>query len=107
MNHHLDKKMFKIHKFCFDCTIEYEAELRKLGLYEQYEKSIMKKGITAFAKDLEQMVTEYIKESSAGESYVTEEGDVEDWKFADKKFKEANLDKLQDFLAHINTFTDK
>ena len=35
MNYHLSKKMYKIHGFCFDCTINYEAELRKVGLYEE------------------------------------------------------------------------
>jgi ssDNA-binding Zn-finger/Zn-ribbon topoisomerase 1 len=35
MKHHLAQKMYKIHGFCFDpCTVEYEAELRKAGLYE-------------------------------------------------------------------------
>lgn len=107
MNHHLDKKMFKIHKFCFDCTIEYEAELRKLGLYEQYEKSLMKKGIAAFAKDLEQMLLQYVSDNSAGDAFITEQGDVEDWKFADKKFKKTNINKLTEFLVHTNSFTEK
>ncbi len=105
MSHHLDKKMYKIHRFCFDCTIGYESELKKLGLYEQYEKSIMKKGITAFAKDLEQMVTEFLEESTTEGNFVTESGDVEDWKFDKKGFKEANLKKLNEFLQHINSST--
>ncbi len=105
MNYHLDKKMYKIHKFCFDCTVGYESELRKLGLYEQYEKSIMKKGITAFAKDLEQMVLEFLEESTGEANFVTEGGDVEDWKFNKKDFKEANVKKLNEFLQYINSST--
>lgn len=105
MNHHLDKKMYKIHKFCFDCTVIYESELRKLGLYKQYEKSIMKIGVTAFAKDLEQMVTEFLEQSTNQASFVTESGDVEDWKFDKKNFKETNLKKLNEFLQHINSYT--
>lgn len=107
MSHHLDKKMYKIHKFCFDCTLEYEAELRKLGLYKQYEKAIMKTGVAAFAKDLEQMVREFLEESTSEGNFVTESGDVEDWKFNTKEFKESNLQKLNEFLQHINSSTEK
>lgn len=105
MNHHLDKKMYKIHKFCFDCTIGYESELRKLGLYEQYEKLIMKTGVSAFAKDLEQMVLEFLEESTSETKFVTESGEVEDWKFNKNNFKEANLKKLNEFLQYINSCT--
>ena len=39
MKHQLAKKMFKIHGFCFDpCTVEMENDLKKAGLYEQYEQ---------------------------------------------------------------------
>ena len=107
MNHHLDKKMYKIHRFCFDCTLSYEAELRKLGLYEQYEKAIMKTGVSAFAKDLEQMVREFLEESTSEGNFVTEGGDVEDWKFNAKEFKESNLKKLNEFLQHINSSVEK
>ena len=101
MRHHLHKKMYKIHGFCFDCTIEYEAELRKNGLYEQYEKSMIKQGVKAFSIDLESWVREVLDRSSS-QTFVTEEGDVEDWKFAGKEFKQKNLEKLQEFLKYIN-----
>lgn len=103
MNHHLDKKMYKIHKFCFDCTIQYEAELRKLGVYKQYEKSMMKQGILSFAKDLEQMINEYLQDSTKGVKYVTENGEVEDWTFNQKNFKESNVNKLTEFLQYLNS----
>jgi len=41
MKHHLAKKMYKIHGFCFECTVDMEAKLRYAGLYEQYEKQMM------------------------------------------------------------------
>lgn len=101
MRHHLHKKMYKIHGFCFDCTIEYEAELRKNGLYEQYEKSMIKQGVKAFGTDLESWVREVLDRSTS-QTFITEEGDVEDWKFAGKEFKQKNLEKLQEFLKYIN-----
>lgn len=103
MNHHLDKKMYKIHHFCFDCTISYESELRKLGMYEQYEKSLMKQGISAFAKDLQQSLAEFMNASTTTDSYVTEQGDVEGWNFNSKKFKSDSVEKLNEFLKHINS----
>ena len=99
MKHHLAQKMYKLHGFCFDpCTVEYEAELRKAGLYQQYEKAMMQGGIKAFAKDIEQWVLETINQSS---SYVTEQGDVEDWNSNSIEFKKKALENLEDFLTHI------
>lgn len=102
MRHHLHKKMYKIHKFCFDCTIEYEKELRKNGLYKQYEKSMIKQGIQTFSKDLEQWVKDTLDKIDS-QNYVTEDGDVEEWKMGNKSFKQESLKKLELFLKHINT----
>lgn len=99
MKHHLAQKMYKIHGFCFDpCTVEYEAELRKAGLYEQYEKSMMRGGVKAFAKDIEQWVLEGINQT---DTFVTEQGDIEDWSNNNVEFKKKALENLQDFLSHV------
>ena len=58
MKHHLAKKMYKIHGFCFDCTLQYEAQLRKAGLFKKYEASMINGSIDAFAKDLTSWVNE-------------------------------------------------
>ncbi len=105
MKHRLHKKMYKIHGFCFDCTIEYEAQLRKNGLYEQYEKSMMKQGIQAFSKDLESWVKETLDGMNT-QTFISEDGDVEDWKIGNKTFKKDSLKKLEDFLKHINSKLD-
>lgn len=102
MRHHLHKKMYKIHGFCFDCTIEYEAELRKIGLYDQYEKGMIKQGVKAFSQDLENWVKE-ILDRSGSQTFISEDGDIEAWKFNGKDFKQKNLEKLQVFLKHINS----
>ena len=71
MKHHLAQKMYKIHGFCFDpCTVEYEAALRKAGLYESYEKNMMQGSIKAFAKDVEQWVLESLE---SVDTFVTEQ----------------------------------
>jgi hypothetical protein len=104
MKHHLAQKMYRIHGFCFDpCTVEYEAELRKAGLYEQYEKSMMQGGIKAFAKDIEQWVLESINHS---DTFVTEQGDVEDWNSNNAEFKKKAMENLQEFLTHVKKHID-
>lgn len=104
MKHHLAQKMYKIHGFCFDpCTVEYEAELRKAGLYEQYEKSMMQGGLKAFARDIEQWVLDNIESTN---TYVTEQGDIESWENNNAEFKNKAKESLQDFLMHIKKHID-
>ena len=92
MRHHLAKKMYKIHGFCFDpCTVEMEANLRKAGLYEQYEKRMMQGNMKAFVDDIENWVLDSIDNDS---TYVTEKGDVEDWGKMSTKYKKEVMDAL-------------
>src|SRR6056300_1574414 len=98
MKHHLAKKMYKIHGFCFDCTIEMESNLRKVGLYEKYEKTMMRGNMEAWADGLEQWVQDTLTESM---TYVTEEGDVEDWKNNTQKQKQELLTGMNEYLKHL------
>lgn len=103
MKHHLNHKMYKIHKMCFDCVINYEADLRKAGLYEQYEKAMMQDNMKAFARDIEQWVFERI---NSVDTFVTEQGDVEDWKSNTKNINEQLSNNLQQYLKHLRTHID-
>lgn len=76
MNYHLHKKMYKIHGFCFNCTVDYEAQLKKEGLYDSYVKNFIAGNAEAWVKDLESWILETLEKDS---SYVTEHGDVESW----------------------------
>ena len=100
MNYYLSQKMYKIHKMCFDCVIDYEAELRKAGLYESYEKNMMQGSLKAFARDVEQWVLDTLETTN---SFVTEQGDLEDWNSNDSKFKEQLNSNLQEYLKHIKS----
>tara|TARA_B110000285_G_scaffold125622_1_gene141658 strand:+ start:2880 stop:3458 length:579 start_codon:yes stop_codon:yes gene_type:complete len=95
MKHHLAKKMYKIHGFCFDpCTVEYEATLKKVGLYDQYEKRMISGNIKHFITDIEAWVVESIEDNI---TMVTEDGDVEDWNGMDDKYKEGILKDLKGY----------
>lgn len=99
MKHHLAKKMFRIHGFCFDCTVEYESDLKKAGLYDNYEKQMMKGNLRSFAKNVEEWVKESLDSSF---SMVTEQGDIEAWGDISKKEKQKILSNLKDYIEVVN-----
>ena len=100
MKHTLAKKMYKIHGFCFDpCTVEMEHQLRKAGLFEKYEKSMLQGSMKAFTKDLTAWVNEYVNYES---TFVTEHGDVEDWKGNRQAQNNKVLNNLEEYLTIIN-----
>ena len=104
MKHHLAQKMYKIHKMCFDCVVDYEAELRKAGLYASYEKNMMQGSMKAFAKDVEQWVLDTL---STTDTFVTEQGDVEDWNSNTENFKKQLNNNLQEYLKHLKTHMEE
>ena len=97
MNYHLSQKMYKIHKMCFDCVINYEAELRRAGLYEAYEKAMIQGSLRAFLVDVEQYILDSI---NSVDTFVTEQGDIEDWKGNKTKTDKELSEHLKDFLQH-------
>ncbi len=99
MKHHLAKKMYKIHGFCFDCTLQYEAELRKAGLFKKYEASMINGSIDAFAKDLTSWVNEYSVQSR---SFVTEQGVIEDWNSNTTSQNNKVMTNLKEFIEVLN-----
>ena len=104
MQHWLAKKMYRIHGFCFDpCTVEYEKELRRAGLYQQYEKRMVEGNVKAFAKELEQWILDNL---NTKETYVTEQGDIEDWKNNSEIQKQKSLSNLKVFLDDVKRFID-
>jgi hypothetical protein len=103
MKHHLAKKMYKIHGFCFDpCTVEYEASLRKLGLYEQYEKRMVQGNMRAFSQDIEEWLKDHIQTTN---TFVTEQGDVEDWKSNTDRDSQA-IKNVEEILSQIRKYID-
>jgi hypothetical protein len=100
MKHHLAQKMYKIHGFCFECTIDYEAELQKAGLYEQYEKRMMSGNIVGFIKDIEAWLLESLNEDN---TFVTEDGVVEDWGKMNNSYKEKISKDLQEYVTLLRT----
>jgi len=99
----LNKKMWPIHKMCFDCVLDMETELKRTGQYEQYVLDIVSKGAKNYIKDLEDALIDLVSQTNEG--FVTEAGDVEKWAGkgvdTDKITKEIqeHIQKLKD---HVN-----
>lgn len=97
MEHWLAKKMYKIHGFCFDpCTVEYEDSLKKTGLYKQYEERMIKGNAKQVIDDIERWILDSVEDNH---TFVTEQGEVEDWGGMNKNTREKILKDLKDFTT--------
>ena len=77
MKHKYDKQFFVQYKRCFNCQIEFETDLKKKGLWTDYEKFVINSDIDGFINDFNIWIDEEINESNT--SYMTESGDIERW----------------------------
>ncbi len=77
MKNTLDKKMYPLRKMCFDCVVKLETRLKAEGKYEEYSKNLVTKNILTHIEEAEQFIEEYAE--SMNNTYVTEQGDIEDW----------------------------
>jgi L-lactate utilization protein LutB len=75
-----------------------EANLRKAGLYKQYEERMMQGNMKAFAHDVEQWAIDLV---NASDSYVTEAGDIEDWK-SNSSEKKKILDNVKNYVTQLS-----
>ena len=99
----INKKMWYIHKMCFECVIKMETELKRDGKYEEYAKNMIKKGMSKHVEELEQLLLE-IALNPTHENFVTEQGDIETWKssFDSKQITQ----ELQTYIQSIKNILD-
>jgi hypothetical protein len=100
-NFELNRKMYSIHKMCFNCVIEFETKLKMLGTYKEYERNIIDKGLDVYIKELEDFLLELALNDN-NESFVTEAGDIEKW-------SGGNIDKktiMNDLVEYINSLKE-
>lgn len=96
MNTQMNKKMYRIHGFCFDpCTVEYEASLREAGLYSQYEKRMIGGNIKEFIKDVEDWYLDILTESA---NFVTENGEIEEWNNNATETTEKTMSAVREYV---------
>ncbi len=80
MKKELDKKVFPAYQKCFDCVIDYEAELQKQGKSEEYFKGLRNNHIESTIKGYKSFMKDQIDSLNSNDHFVTEAGDIESWK---------------------------
>ncbi len=67
-------------------------------MYDQYESRMLQGNMKAFAKDIEEWALDAINSKN---TFVTEAGDIEDWKSNSDKDKEI-LKNVQQYISYIS-----
>ncbi len=78
-NDTLNKKMWPIHKMCFDCVITMETRLKVEGKFEEYQRNMIAGGVRTHIKEMEDLLLEIMLETGK-DTFVTEAGDIEEWR---------------------------
>ena len=103
MKKRFDSEYYRIHKKCYDCVIDFEHELQKAGLFEEYEKNIHNSDIDGFIKNFKDYVQDQLTQSN--DSFVTEQGDVEKW--GGGLNKQRVLEALDNTIKHLESLKRK
>lgn len=77
-NNQYNKKMWRIHKMCFDCVIEMEHEHLINGTFEEYSKKIMRPNIESWLNDARAEIPALVDIMTKAE-YVNSDGTIEKW----------------------------
>lgn len=100
MKKHLDTKVFPAYQKCFDCVVDYEAELAKQGKSEEYFNELRNQHVQKVIDNYTEFMKDRMKESNA--NFVTEAGDVENWKGGvSKEQLEKDLQEGLEFLENM------
>ena len=78
MKHKFDQMFWNNHRKCYNCTVEFETQLRVKGLWEEYQTQINNTDIDNFIKDYQIWAEEMLTQSNQG--YISEAGEVQNWK---------------------------
>ena len=73
----VDKQYYNVHKFCLDCYARFEDKLKAEGKYDEHFNGINNKIIDQRIKEFKEYVKDKLNESN--NSFVSEDGDVENW----------------------------
>jgi hypothetical protein len=91
-----NKKMYSIHGKCVNCVAEMETKIKLDGNWQEYKSNMMNLNKNSSLDDFELALESWVKQS---DTFVTENGDVENWGQVDKSkiYKEikSNIEKLK------------
>jgi hypothetical protein len=101
-----NKKMWAIHKMCFDCVIKMETQLKIEGKYQEYEDKIIKANANFMLDEFVSGFDSFLDSIDSNNGFVTEQGDIEDWhvKALDKqKIREQVMKDIEESRAKLNS----
>jgi hypothetical protein len=98
MKKHLDKKVYPAYQKCFDCVVDFEAELQRQGKLEEYYDNLHNQNIDKTIKEYKAFMEDQLNNVS-NQGFVTEAGDVEKWVGGNNK--EELLKNLQEGLDFL------
>jgi len=102
MKHKQDKLFYIQYKRCFNCQIEFETDIRKMGLWEEYEKNIINSDLDHLISNYSEWINEII--NSSDESFITESGDIEKWIGSSKKKLLENKEETIKYLQSLKKY---
>ena len=88
-----------------DCYIDFEARLKQKGLFKEHTIMMKKGNLKYYIKGMES-VLEDVKDADSFDSYVTEQGDIEDWKVNKAAVKEKEIEKISEYLDLMKSMLD-
>ena len=103
MKKRLDKKVFPAYQKCFDCVSDYESQLSIKGQSKEYFSNLKNQHIQTTIDEYTAFVKNKMNQSNA--NFVTEAGDVENWKGGISK--EELEQQLQEGLEFLEGLKDK
>jgi len=97
-NPHLDKKMWTLHKMCFNCVVDMEHKIRVTGKFDEYEQMKVLSNKTAWLKDIKAELTEYLGEDLS-KKFVNTDGSFDKWEGDDgiKNLVQRSIDEIEEF----------
>jgi hypothetical protein len=98
MKPHLDKRFWIMYKRCFNCQVDFESEIRKQGLWKEYEKNIINSDIDSLIQEFMIWSDETLEENDA---FITESGEVESWVGNGKKMLLQNREDTIKYLQSL------
>ena len=97
---YIDKPYWVTKRMCLDCTINFEADLKKKGLYDNYLKSSKNNNIDSVITDFKDWYEAMLVDTD--DSFITEAGDIEKWSSTlDKKRITNSLKETIDYLESL------
>ena len=77
MKSQFDKPNYRVHKMCHDCVINFEAQLRNKGQYDNYKKLLQANNKLEQLNQIESYLLDAVNTSNS--TFISEHGNIERW----------------------------